>query len=67
MKISKLRKEKKIQNVQLEEKRDTRKLNRAKSCVQRDKKIKEKPVAKWNKGLDDLRERCQPAKRASSL
>lgn len=29
---------KKIQNVQLEEKRDTRKLNRAKSCVQRDKK-----------------------------
>lgn len=31
------------------------------------KKIKEKPVAKWNKGLDDLRERCQPAKRASSL
>ena len=45
----------KIQNVQLEEERDNRKFNRAKSCVQGDKKIKEKPDAKWNIGLDDLR------------
>ena len=34
----------KIQNVQFEEKRSTRKWNGAKSCVQGDKRIK-----KWNK------------------
>ena len=48
---------KKIKNVQFEEKRGTRKWNRAKSCVQGDKWIK-----KWNKGSGDLRARSHPAK-----
>lgn len=45
----------KIQNVQLKEERNNRKFNRGKSCVQRDKKIKEKPDAKWNIRLGDLK------------
>ena len=35
----------------------TRKWNGAKSCVQEDKQIKEKPDVKWNKGSSDLRTR----------
>lgn len=38
-----------IQNVQLEEKRSTRKHNGAKFNAQGDKKFKEKPEAEWNK------------------
>ena len=52
----------KIQNVQFEEKRSTRKGNGAKSSTQRDKKFKENPNAKWNKGSGDFRARPHPAK-----
>lgn len=38
-----------IQNVQLEEKRSTRKYNGAKFNAQGDKKFKGKPEAEWNK------------------
>ena len=51
MKRKKLGKEK-IQNVQFEEKRSTRK------C----KQIKEKPDAKWDSTSGDLRTRLHPAK-----
>jgi hypothetical protein len=47
MERSKLSKEK-IQIVQFEEKKNTRKYNEAKSSAQGDKKFKEKPGAKWN-------------------
>ena len=40
----------------------TRKWNEAKSCVQGDKKTKEKPDVKWSKGSGDLRGRAHPAK-----
>ena len=54
MKRSKLRKEK-IQNVQFEEKRSTRRCNGARTSAQGNKMFKEKSSAKWNKGSGDLR------------
>lgn len=51
-----------IQNVQVEEKRSTRKYSGAKSSAYRDRKFKEKTGAKWNKGSDDLRTRFHLAK-----
>lgn len=47
MKKSKL--SKKLQHVQFEQKKGTRKWNGAQSCAQEDKQIKEKPDVKWNK------------------
>ena len=47
----------KLQNVQFEEKRVTWKQFGAKSSVQEDKQIKEKPDVKWNKGSGELRTR----------
>lgn len=67
MKISKLRKEKKYKMCSWKRKGTPGSLIELNPVFNEIKKIKEKPVAKWNKGLDDLRERCQPAKRASSL
>ena len=52
----------KIQNIHIEEKGGTRKWNGAKSCIQGDKQIKEKPDIKWNKGCGDLRARSHPSK-----
>ena len=46
-----------MQNVNFEEKKNTRNWNHVKSYVQEDKQIK-----KWNKGSGDLRARSHPAK-----
>lgn len=47
----------KLQNVNFDEKKSTRKWNGTKSCVQGDKQIK-----KWKKGSGDLRAGSHPAK-----
>ena len=47
----------KLQNVNFEEKKNTKKWNGAKFCVQGDKQIK-----KWNKGSGNLKARSHPAK-----
>jgi hypothetical protein len=52
----------KIENLQFEEKRHTRKYNIVKSCVQGEKQIKEIHNVKWIKGSGDLRARSHPAK-----
>ncbi|KAL6034459.1 hypothetical protein STEG23_019827 [Scotinomys teguina] len=52
----------KIQNVQIEEKRDTTKWNGAKPYVQGDEQINEEPDVKWNKGSGDFRTRPNPFK-----
>lgn len=58
--------EKEIQNVQLQKKGSTRKYNGAKSSAQGDKRFKEKPDAKWNKGSDNFRARLHPDKPLTS-
>ena len=50
-------KEQTEQGKTFEKKKNTRKWNGAKSCVQGNKQIK-----KWNKGSGDLRARSHPAK-----
>ena len=57
MKIYNEKEHSKLQKVNSEEKRSTRKWNGAKFCVQGDKWIK-----KWNKGSGDLRARSHPIK-----
>jgi hypothetical protein len=42
--------------------REARKWNEAKSYVQGDKQIKEKPDVKWNEGSSALSTRSHPAK-----
>lgn len=46
-----------MHNVHFEEKGGQGKYNRAKSCVQENKQIKEKPDTKWNKRSGELRTR----------
>lgn len=50
-----------IQKVQFEKKRSPRLCNIVKSCVQGDKKFKEKPDVKWKKWSGDLRARLYSA------
>lgn len=47
-------------------KRFTRNCNKVKSSAQGDKKLKEKPAAKWNKESGDLRARPHPGKLSTS-
>lgn len=51
-----------IENAQFEEKRSTRKYNGANSCAHGDKRFKENPNTKCNKGSGDLSARPHPAK-----
>jgi hypothetical protein len=51
----------KSQSIEFEGKRDIRNWNATQSCVQDDKKVKEKPDVKCNKGSCDLRARPHPA------
>lgn len=56
----------KIQDVQFERRGSTRKFNAAKSCVQGDKKMKEKTDTRWNEGSGDPRARPQSTKLPTS-